>query len=192
MTLELPGTALHWILGAAAGGAIAFFLVGLTSYFERKDSKPAWIRLAHHSGQALTLGHFASVLIFKPRSDAFAVAGIVMYTTAVAVMLASIEAADRTRLQRSFVDHPLPERLITEGPYRWVRHPFYLSYMIGALAPAVAVQNPFVIVISLMMIAMVVVAAFREERVWLASPKADAYREYQRHTGMFLPFLGRR
>lgn len=192
MTIELPRTALHWILGAAAGGAIAFFLVGLTSYFERKDTKPFWIRLAHHSGQALTLGHFASVLIVKPRSDAFAVAGIVMYTTAVAVMLASIEAADRTRLQRSFVDHPLPERLITEGPYHWVRHPFYLSYMLGALAPAVAVQNPFVIAISLMMISMVAAAAVREERVWLASPKADAYREYQRHTGMFLPFIGRR
>ena len=189
--MELPSTALHWVLGAAAGGAIAFFCVGLTSYFERRTDRPGWVRRAHDVGLVLTLVHLASVLVLKPRSDLFAGVGILMYTGSVAVMLAAIEAADRTRLQRSFVDYPLPDRLITDGPYRWVRHPFYLAYMIGALAPAVAVQHPFIIAVSLAMIGFVVTAAVREERVWLGSPKADAYREYRRRTGMFIPFVGR-
>jgi protein-S-isoprenylcysteine O-methyltransferase Ste14 len=42
------------------------------------------------------------------------------------------------------------------------------------------------------MIAMVVNAAFREERVWLSSPRAEAYRQYQQRTGMFVPRLHRR
>jgi protein-S-isoprenylcysteine O-methyltransferase Ste14 len=41
--------------------------------------------------------------------------------------------------------------------------------------------------ISVAMIAITVAAAFREERVWVASPRADAYRDYQRRTAMFLP-----
>ncbi len=189
--MEFPDTILHWILGAAAGGALSFFCVGLTSYFERRDDRPLKARLVHDSASLLAMAHLGSVLFLKPRSDLFAGVGIAMYTACGALMLATIEAADRTRLQRAFVDHPLPDRLITSGPYRWVRHPFYVAYMIGALAPVVAVQRPFVMLVSTMMIALAVVAARREERVWLAGPKAAAYREYQKRTAMFIPFIGR-
>jgi protein-S-isoprenylcysteine O-methyltransferase Ste14 len=37
------------------------------------------------------------------------------------------------------------------------------------------------------MIVTVVAAAFREERVWLSSPRAQEYRDYQQRTGMFFP-----
>lgn len=189
--MELPGTILHWILVAAAAGAVAFFSIGLTSYFERRDDKPAWVRAIHYSGMWLSLAHLVGVILIEPRSDALAIAGIAMYTVAVAVFLSAIEAADRTRLQRSFVDHPLPDRLITDGPYRWVRHPFYLGYIIGALAPAVAVPHPAILLVSIAMVTITVTAAFREERVWLESSRAGAYRDYRRRTGMFLPFIGR-
>ena len=191
--MELPATALHWILVAAAAGAVSFFCVGLTTYFERRDDKPRWVGAMHDTGALLTATHVALVFLFAPRSEASAIAGIVMYVLAISVMLATIEAADRnrTRLQRSFVDHPLPDRLITHGPYRFVRHPFYLSYIIGAIAPAVAVPQPLVIAVTVLMIVLVVAAAFREERVWLSSPRAEAYQDYRRRTGMFLPFVGR-
>ena len=189
--MELPETLLHWILAAAATGAIAFFCVGLTSYFERSDAKPRWVRSIHEAGTWLSLAHLAGVIFLQPRSDAFVIAGIVMYTAAVAVFLAAIEAADRTRLQRMYIDQPLPDRLITDGPYRWVRHPFYLGYIIGALAPVVAIDHFVMPLLSITVVAITVAAAFREERVWLASPRAEAYREYRRRTGMFLPFIGR-
>jgi len=110
---------------------------------------------------------------------------------AIAVFLSSIESARRTRLQRSFVDLPLPERLITDGPFRWVRHPFCTGYLLGAMAPAVATSHPALWLIALGMVSVAVSAAVREERVWLASPRADEYREYRRRTGMFFPFIGR-
>jgi protein-S-isoprenylcysteine O-methyltransferase Ste14 len=189
--LELPSTVLHWILVGSAAGAVGFFCIGLTVYFERRHDKPAWVQATHYSATLLSLLHLAGVIFLEPRSDALAIAGIVMYTLVVAVFLSAIEAADRTRLQHSFVDHPLPDRLITHGPYRWIRHPFYLGYIIGALAPAVAVNHPVILLISMAMVAITVTAAFHEERVWLASPHADEYREYRRRTGMFLPFIGR-
>ncbi len=139
--MELPRTILHWILVAAATGAIAFFCVGLTSYFERSEDKPRWVGAIHDAGLWLSLAHLGGVIFLQPRSDPLVIAGIVMYTAAVAVFLAAIEAADRTRLQRMYVDQPLPDRLITDGPYHWVRHPFYLGYIIGALAPVVAVDH---------------------------------------------------
>lgn len=183
----MPDRAVHWLLVFSALAAVSFFCVGLTSYFERRPEKPLWVRGIHDAGMLLSLLHLAAVYLLEPRSDGFAVAGIVMYTASVSLFLSAIEAANRTRLQRAFVDLPLPDRLITVGPYRWVRHPFYLGYIIGALAPMVAIDHLAVFVVSSLMVLITVAAAVREERVWLSSPRADAYREYCGRTGMFFP-----
>ena len=186
--MTLPGTIAHWLFAFAAAGAVSFFFVGLPSYLERRE-RPLWMRGLHDAGLLLALAHLAGAFLLAPRSENFAAAGIVMYTLSIAVFLSAMEAASGVRMQRSFIDHPVPDRLITDGPYRWVRHPFYLGYIIGALAPAVAIGNIWIALISMAMITLVVVAAFREERVWLASPRADVYREYQRRTAMFIPGL---
>jgi protein-S-isoprenylcysteine O-methyltransferase Ste14 len=184
--LSYPTTVPHWLFAFAATGAVVFFFVGLPSYLERRD-RPTWVRGIHDAGLLLALSHLAGVFLLSPRSDNFAAVGVVLYTLAVAIFLSAMDAARETRLQRAFVDHPLPDRLITTGPYRWVRHPFYVGYVVGALAPPVAIGGIWMSVVSVLMIAIVIVAAFREERVWLSSPRADAYREYQKRTGMFLP-----
>ena len=187
MAANLPGSVAHWLFASAAVAGALFFCVGLTSYFERRPDRPFWVRGIHDSGMLLALAHVVGAFFLQPRSDGFAVAGTMMYAGAILIFLSAIEAANRTRLQRAFIDHPLPDRLITDGPYRLIRHPFYLGYIVGALAPAIALDHIVIVLVSAAMIAITVAAAFREERVWLASPRADAYREYQRRTGMFLP-----
>jgi protein-S-isoprenylcysteine O-methyltransferase Ste14 len=188
----MPDSPAHWLLAFSAMAAVGFFCFGLTSYFERRPDRPLWVRGIHDAGMLLSLLHLAAVFFLDVRSPAFATIGILMYTLAVVLFLAAIEAANRTRLQRSFIDQPLPDRLITDGPYRWVRHPFYVGYIIGALAPAVAIDHPVVVIISGLMIAITITAAFREERVWLASPRGDVYRDYSRRTGMFFPSIRRK
>ena len=190
--MTLPGTVIHWLLAFAAAGAVLFFFIGLPSYLERRPDRPLWVRGLHDLSLLLALAHATGAFFLPPRSDNFAAAGIVMYTATVALFLSAMEAARGTRLQRAFIDHPLPDRLITAGPYRWVRHPFYLGYIIGALAPSIAIDNSWMTFITVVMIAICLSAAFREERVWLSGPRADAYREYQRRTGMFMPRMPRR
>jgi protein-S-isoprenylcysteine O-methyltransferase Ste14 len=189
----MPDSAAHWLLAFSALATIAFFCIGLTSYFERRPDRPWWVRGIHDTGMLLSLLQLASVVLLEPRSDLFAGIGVLMYTGAVLLFLSAIETASRARvrLQRSFIDHPLPEKLLTDGPYRWVRHPFYLGYIIGASAPVVAIDHPVMVVVAGAMIAITLTAAFREERVWLSSPRAQAYREYSSRTGMFVPMLWR-
>ena len=52
-----------------------------------------------------------------------------------------------------------------------------------------AVDSLGLVAIALMMVVLTVSAAIREERVWLASPRGDEYRAYQRRTAMFIPFV---
>jgi protein-S-isoprenylcysteine O-methyltransferase Ste14 len=185
----MPDSTAHWLLVFSSVAATSFFCFGLTSYFERRTDRPWWVLGIHHGGMLLSLAHLTGVVVFEPRSDVLAGVAVFMYTGAMLLFLSAIETASRTRLrlQRSFIDLPLPEQLIMDGPYRWIRHPFYLGYIIGALAPAVAIAHPVMILLAAAMIAITVTAAFREERVWLASPRAAAYREYSSRTGMFLP-----
>lgn len=189
--MHLPQTLVHWVLVASAATAIIFYAAGLTSFFEAPRKRPVWVGVIHDAALVLSLVHLAGTVLLPPRSDGWAAAGIVLYSLAVAVFLSAIESARRTRLQRAFIDYPMPDRLITDGPYRFVRHPFYLGYIVGALAAPVAINSIVLSLLAAAMISITLLAAFREERVWLKSAKADAYREYRRKTGMFLPFIGR-
>lgn len=189
--MQLPHTLIHWLLVASAAAAIIFFSAGLSTYFEHPNHRRWWVHLIHDAGTLLSLAHMAGVLLMPPRSDFWAAVGILLYCLAMSVFLAAIESAKRTRLQRAFIDHPLPDRLITDGPYRWVRHPFYVGYVLGAVAAPVAIDSVGLMSIALAMVTLTTLAAFREERVWLASPRAASYRDYRSRTGMFLPFIGR-
>ena len=188
--LQLPQSIAHWVLAGSGTAAIIFFAVGLTTYFEAPKQRPKWVGLVHDSSLVLALMHLSATILIAPRSDAWAYVGVVLYWSAMAIFLSSIEAARRTRLQRSFIDFPLPDRLITDGPFRWVRHPFLVGYILGALAAPVAIDSVVLWLIAAFMIGIAVSAAIREERVWLASPRGEQYRAYRRKTGMFLPFIG--
>lgn len=169
---------------------MGFFAAGLTLYFERAP-RPPWVLTIHYASMVLVLLGFIGVVVLPIRSDTWVAVAIGMYTLAIAIFLAAIEAAKRTRLQRSFVDHPLPDRLITDGPYKWVRHPFCTGYLLGALAGPVGIDHRGMFLIALPLAVISVAAAVREERVWLSGSRADEYRDYRRRTGMFIPFIGR-
>lgn len=190
MNLQAPQTLIHWLLVASATAAVTFFAAGLTLYFERSP-RPLWVLALHYVSMVLALLQVAGTILFRPRSDGFVALGITMYTVSVLLYLAAIESAKRTRLQRSFVDHPLPDRLITDGPFQWVRHPFGSGYLLGALAAPVAIDDLRMFAIAVPLVAATIYAAVREERVWLSSPRAEEYRAYRRRTGMFIPFVGR-
>jgi protein-S-isoprenylcysteine O-methyltransferase Ste14 len=191
LILHSPDSLLHWLLAASSAATVAFFGIGLTVYFERAP-RAGWIVVIHYLSMVLALLHLAGVVLLPARADLWVGCAIAMYLLALSVFLSAIESARRTRLQRSFVDLPLPDRLITDGPFRWVRHPFCAGYLLAALAGPVAIRQPVMWLIAVPLAALSVYAAFREERVWLASPRADEYRDYQRRTGMFIPFIGRK
>jgi protein-S-isoprenylcysteine O-methyltransferase Ste14 len=191
VTFHLPDTLAHWLLVGSSAATVVFFSGGLTLYFERSP-RPWWVLIIHYLSMVLALLQFVVVLVFPTRSDPFVAVAVVMYTASIFIFLSAIEAAQRTRLQRSFVDHPLPDRLITDGPFKWVRHPFCAGYLLGALAAPIAIDHWVPIVLAIPIVLVVIAAAVREERVWLSSPaRSEEYREYRKKTGMFIPFIGR-
>ena len=83
-------------------------------------------------------------------------------------------------------DH-VPEELCEAGPYRYVRHPLYLSYMLAWLAALVALPHWSTAVLLVVNVVVFTVAARSDEATIGTSPLAAAYAEYRGRAGMFWP-----
>ena len=78
--------------------------------------------------------------------------------------------------------------LVTAGPYRWVRHPFYSCVALFTTGAALVSANWFVAVTAAVCFILIVIRTRTEEEHLLArfGPAYDAYRA---RTGRFFPRL---
>ena len=79
--------------------------------------------------------------------------------------------------------------LVTHGPYRWVRHPFYDAVALSVTANALVAANWFLLAGGLVTFALIVWRTSREEER-LVARFGDSYRDYMNRTGRFLPRRG--
>lgn len=76
--------------------------------------------------------------------------------------------------------------LVTTGPYRWVRHPFYLAFALAMLANSLATANWFIFAGGMLGFGLIVLRTAKEEAN-LVARFGDAYRSYMARTGRFFP-----
>ena len=79
------------------------------------------------------------------------------------------------------------DMLVTEGPYRYTRHPQYLSLMLNAFALAVFFNTLQMLVFAITIIASAYIAALMEE-MELEKIFGQQYTDYKNKTPFF-PFL---
>lgn len=80
--------------------------------------------------------------------------------------------------------------LVTDGPYRWVRHPLYTSGFLSLPGCALVTANLLVLASGAVALALVVYRTRREERELIVL-FGDRYVEYRRRTGRILPRVRR-
>ena len=78
--------------------------------------------------------------------------------------------------------------LVVSGPYRWVRHPFYVAFLLGMTAMSLVMANWFVFLTGGIAFVMLALRSRREERN-LELRFGDDYRRYRERTGAFFPRL---
>ena len=78
--------------------------------------------------------------------------------------------------------------LVTSGPYRWVRHPFYDAMALLILAIALVAANWFVLVTGAIVFVLLAVRA-RTEEAQLLARFGEPYRAYRQRTGRFVPAM---
>lgn len=82
-------------------------------------------------------------------------------------------------------------QLVTQGIYRWVRHPMYTSFLMYLAAGFLLTANWLIGVLGVVYSLLVVERVGHEERMML-DEFGEEYRQYMQRTGSFIPRLIRR
>lgn len=115
-------------------------------------------------------------------------AGLALELASAWLFWRAVLASRKARLRYAF-DPEGPRGLVTDGPYRRVRHPFYTSYLMFWTGWALATASIWAIVPVIAFVVIYVVAARREEELFAATPMAPEYAAYRARTGFLLPRL---
>ncbi len=166
--------------------AFTYFMLAGARTFERDES----------DGIAAGLGQF-SFLCTGAIATWFIGRGVTVYlwnglasAMLMAAALSLYEWARRTIRYRKFRiawSGEVPETLCESGPYRFVRHPLYLSYILAFAALLAALPTVWTVLIFAFNIALFVHAAFSDQRSLAESPLAADYADYKKRVGMFFP-----
>jgi len=78
--------------------------------------------------------------------------------------------------------------LVTHGPYRWVRHPFYDVVLLWTVSLSLVIANWLMAILGFSVFAMMVVRTRIEEEK-LIERFGDEYRTYMQRTGKFFPHV---
>jgi len=107
-----------------------------------------------------------------------------MFTTAFGYFLFVWSVLARGRYATSW-EMPEDQRLVTWGPYRYVRHPSYLAYLILFTGLFLTLLSPVALVPFIAVPGYLSIATVEEEL--LVKRFGETYLEYQHATGKFFP-----
>lgn len=78
-------------------------------------------------------------------------------------------------------------KIVTNGPFAWIRHPIYISYSIIWISSTLLFNSVSLWITLSLLMAFYITSAKMEEKVILKSEYSREYREYSQNVGMFLP-----
>jgi protein-S-isoprenylcysteine O-methyltransferase Ste14 len=146
-------------------------------------------------GNLLVLGQFVllAALIFYPRSAiSYGVFSFVIATLTIALMFVGflILAFSFLALGKSLTAHPIPTAravLVTDGLYRFSRHPIYTGLILVALSLFLSGGLfPHLIFFAVLVLLLSYKASFEEK---LLAARYPDYLAYAAKTGRFFPRL---
>jgi len=165
------------------------FAVALQNFFVQPPVLSRRQRLFQDFSVVLGVIHVIALLGVQTVSHTWAGVGVAMYATSLALFLGAIEAARRSPITRTFVYEPRCDRVLTAGPYRFIRHPIYLSYAIAWLAAPVAMHSLVLLASALFMTTCYVISAREQERRTSIGPLEADYKKHRSSSWRFIPFL---
>jgi protein-S-isoprenylcysteine O-methyltransferase Ste14 len=137
----------------------------------------------------LTLAVFLLLVWTNDAPLAAQIAALALEALALWLFYRTIAASRGGGLHLAFdVDNPVS--LVTSGPYRYVRHPFYTSYLIFWTGFALGTWSLWSVPLLALMVVLYTVAARGEEAKFANTEMAPDYAAYRERTGMFWPKLG--
>jgi protein-S-isoprenylcysteine O-methyltransferase Ste14 len=163
----------------------ASFAWAMTRFFAKTERQPS-MRLIELLGLTFALIHIGAIAFRSPPKTPWIVSAWLLYVIALILFWSAVSVTRNRQLSFAFsLDRP--EYFVTEGPYKIVRHPFYVSYICAWMAGASATALYPLLVTVIVMIYLYWKAAELEEEKFSTSQFAKDYARYKITTGQFMP-----
>lgn len=189
MLAQAPDTLLEWLLAGAGASTLIVFAVALQNFFVQPPVLTKPQRLFQDLSVLFGVMHGLALLVLNTAGPAWTAIGIAMYVVALGLFLSAIEAARRVPMTRTFVYSPKCDTILTKGPYRYLRHPIYLSYSLAWFAAPLAMHSVVLAITAIFMVTCYVISAREEERLLAAGPRAAEYKQLTARTWKMIPFI---
>ena len=80
-------------------------------------------------------------------------------------------------------------KVITKGPFKFIRHPQYMSQILMDLGAGVATLSYIIIPLAIIEIPLLILRALLEEKLLEKNFKSE-YSDYKKKSGFMIPFIG--
>ena len=175
------------VISAVSIGVIAQYAWSLKAHFT-SASMPDGARLISGAVALTGLLYMLAIWHFSQPLAAHA-AGLALQLASIALFWWAIAASKKARLRYAF-DREAPSSLVQDGPYAYIRHPFYTSYILFWAGWALATWTFWAVLPLAFLVAVYVRAARDEERNFSSTDFAAEYEAYRKRAGLFWPKLG--
>ena len=127
----------------------------------------------------------SKILLLFSRDDTFRGAGMVVLIAATLLHIKSMKYLG-DNYSPCFDSH-LPFRIVTQGPYRYIRHPLYLANILQGIGYTVASGSLWVLALSGYGAFKIMRALMKEESC--LAKTFPGYEHYQAKTSRLIPFI---
>lgn len=163
------------------------FGLGAFVFFRKEDKDPLNLKLLKAAAVISGFACIALVYLEAPHRPIVQVwIGNVLFCLSLALFIGTIATHGKTHLTPAYTAD-IPNNLVHHGPYKFIRHPFYTSYLITYFASAIVSGHWMAILAFVTMSIFYRHAALSEEEKFRGSPFGAVYEAYRSRTGMFLP-----
>lgn len=171
------------LLALVCYGSFSWAVVAL---FRRTGPTPPAMRWVGILGTVF-FGLQIVALVTRDPAAGLAIIGIVLYSGSLALFWWAVPHARSGQLALAFTESQSAV-VLQDGPYRWVRHPFYAAYLLFWIGGVVAAGEPLLLISVVVMAMFYLSAIWREERELLGRADLPGYAAYRARTGCLVPW----
>jgi protein-S-isoprenylcysteine O-methyltransferase Ste14 len=174
------------LLATLLFACLASFTWAMRNFFVKPEKATTGLKITLLAGFLFAILHFVVIFTASNLKPAAVAAAVLLYCLSLIIFWWTI-AANRVKPLAACFSKDEQLHLVQNGPYRFVRHPFYCSYLLAWLAGAVGTLSIWLGLTFVAMFVLYLTAALNEEKKFSTSSLAGAYADYCGATGRFLP-----
>ena len=176
----------QWLTAMLLVSCLGSFTWGMRRFFVQPSGSTAGMKIISACGIAFSAMHLFAILTPNSVTPERGWVGALLYLWSLGLFWWAIQTNSAARLSAAF-SPDLPVHLVEDGPYRFMRHPFYCSYVLAWFAGTIATGKWWLIPSVAVMLAIYWRAARVEEEKFSRSSLAEEYQRYRARTAWLVP-----